>query len=161
MNSSKKQQKECVWDYPRPPKVEHFLGEIRVEFNGKVIAKTNRALRVLETSNPPVYFIHQDQVELNYLFKRVRTASCCYKGTMKFFDIAFGDKRSDYAAWYIPKPTPEYDHLKDYIAFFAHKVDACFINNERVIPQPGEFYGGWITSNIVGPYKGLPGTDSW
>jgi uncharacterized protein (DUF427 family) len=153
--------KESVWDYPRPPRVEAFAGELVVEFNEEIVAKTKRAFRVLETTHPPVYFFHPDDVNMTYLFKKVRDVSCPYKGVIKFFDVIVQEKCSSYAAVHIPKPNKGFEQIAGYIAFFAHKVDACFVNGERVTPQPGEFYAGWITSNIMGPYKGLPGTDNW
>lgn len=161
MSQTWNQQKESVWSYPRPPIVVPFEGELLVEFNGKLIAKTSNALRVLETSHPPVYFFPPDDVDHTVLFRKVRDAYCAYKGCIKFYDIAVDQKRSNYAAWYFPKPNPGYEALKGYIAYFAHKMDACYVNGELVIPQPGEFFGGWITSNIIGPYKGMPGTDNW
>jgi uncharacterized protein (DUF427 family) len=161
MNQQHSLEKESVWDYPRPPKVEAFTAEVVVEFNHQQIAKAPEGFRVLETSHPPVYFIHPDYVDKNCLFKRVRDIQCPYKGVIKFYDIVVGDERSEYGAWFIPKPNKGFELIKDHIAFFAHKVDACYVNGEQVTPQPGEFYGGWITSNIMGPYKGLPGTDNW
>lgn len=161
MNKQRTLEKESVWNYPRPPKVEAFIGEIVVEFNQKIIAKTNSCFRILEKSHPPVYFIHLNDVDKSFLFKRVRDTYCPYKGTIKFYDIAVGDRMTEYAAWYLSNPLSGFEQLSDHIAFFAHKMDACFVNGERVTPQPGEFYGGWITSNIIGPYKGLPGTDNW
>ncbi len=152
---------ESVWDYPRPPRVEPSNKTIRVIFNGETIAETTRALRVLETSHPPVYYIPQADIRMAYLSPTTRSTYCEFKGAASYWTIKVGDKTEVNAAWSYASPRPGFDPLKDYIAFYPGRMDACYVNEEQVIAQPGDFYGGWITSEIVGPFKGGPGTRGW
>jgi uncharacterized protein (DUF427 family) len=122
---------ESVWDYPRPPRVEATDKHVQVIFNGIVIADTRRARRVLETSHPPVYYISPDDVQMQYLAPEAETSWCEWKGRA------------------------------GYIAFYPGKMELCTVDREHVQPQPGNFYGGWITGDIVGPFKGWPGTRGW
>jgi uncharacterized protein (DUF427 family) len=152
---------ESVWDYPRPPRLEDFPGHIQVIFNGVTIANTHRAKRVLETSHPPVYYIPPQDIEMTYLRPAPGTSWCEWKGQANYYTIVVEDKRAEKVAWFYPSPTPSFATLKDYVAFYAGPMDACYVDGERVQPQPGGFYGGWITENIVGPFKGEPGTRGW
>jgi uncharacterized protein (DUF427 family) len=152
---------ESVWDYPRPPRLEASKKHIQVVFNGVVIADTHRALRILETSHPPVYYIPPEDVQLQYLTPTLRTTFCEWKGAASYYTIVVGDKTIPNAAWYYRHPTSPYQPLANYIAFYPAKMDACYVDNEPVQPQPGDFYGGWITSDIVGPFKGEAGTSGW
>ncbi|HUV06574.1 MAG TPA: DUF427 domain-containing protein [Spirochaetia bacterium] len=152
---------ESVWDYPRPPKVETSRSKIRVEFRGKVIAETRRALRVLETSHPPVYYIPAEDIRMEFLEREPGSSFCEWKGQALYYSVAVGDKIAGRAAWSYPKPSPAYSAIKDHVAFYAERMDACTVDGERVRPQEGAFYGGWITKNIVGPFKGAPGTLGW
>ncbi len=152
---------ESVWDYPRPPRLEPSNKHIQVIFHGEVIAETDRALRVLETSNPPVYYIPPEDVKQEYLTTTLRHTFCEWKGQASYYNVQVGEKMVPNAAWYYPNPTHPYEALANYIAFYPAKVDACFVNGEQVQPQEGDFYGGWITSEIVGPFKGGPGTSDW
>ena len=152
---------ESVWDYPRPPRVEPVDQPIRVVFNGVTIAETNHAQRVLETSHPPVYYIPPDEVRMKYLLPTTRQTVCEFKGAATYWTIKVEDKMSPNAAWSYEQPWPGYESLARHVAFYANRVDACYVGNEKVIPQPGDFYGGWITSKIVGPFKGGPGTQGW
>jgi len=152
---------ESIWDYPRPPKVELFTKKIRVEFADKVIAETNKSYKVMETSSPPCYYIAQDDINMDCLFKSAYKTLCEWKGSARYWSIRIGDKISKNAGWSYPKPWEGFEDIKDYIAFFAGRVDGCYIGDEKVVPQSGDFYGGWITSNIVGPFKGDPGTEHW
>src|SRR5689334_14898535 len=147
---------ESVWDYPRPPRIEPTSRRIRVELDGVVIADTTRALRVLETSHPPVYYVPIADVIAGALEASDRTTFCEFKGTARYFAVKSGDRIERDAAW-------AYDSgpLAGHVAFYAARMDACFIDDERVRPQPGGFYGGWITTDIVGPFKGEPGTSGW
>jgi uncharacterized protein (DUF427 family) len=154
-------EKESVWDYPRPPVIKPCKATIEVIFNGVLIAQTTSAKRVLETSHPPVYFIPPEDVTTDCLFRRVRDNYCPYKGCAKFYDIVVKGIKKEYAAYTYPNPWDGYSKIKEHFVFYAHKMDECKVNGERVTPQPGEFFGGWITSNIMGPYKGLPGTQNW
>ncbi|MFW5766070.1 MAG: DUF427 domain-containing protein [Coleofasciculus sp.] len=152
---------ESVWDYPRPPRLEETTKHIRVIFNGIAIADTRRAKRVLETSHPPCYYIPPEDIKLEHLAKTGRKSFCEWKGMAGYADVVVGDKRAANAAWYYPEPTPEFSAIKDHFSFYASKMDACYVDDELVQSQPGDFYGGWITKDIVGPFKGEPGTMGW
>lgn len=152
---------ESVWDYPRPPRVEESTKHIRVIFNGVTIAETRRAKRVLETSSPPVYYIPLEDIRMEYLAPTARATICEWKGRARYFTVTVGDRTAANAAWCYPNPTPDFAAIQDYIAFYASAMDACYVDDERVRPQAGDFYGGWITRDIVGPFKGEPGTLNW
>jgi uncharacterized protein (DUF427 family) len=152
---------ESVWDYPRPPRLEESQKHIQVIFNGVVIAETRQAKRVLETSHPPVYYIPPQDVKLEYFTPTSRTTFCEFKGAASYYSIRVGDKTALNAAWYYPHPTAPYAELANYIAIYPGKMDACFVDGERVQAQEGDFYGGWITGEIVGPFKGGTGTLGW
>jgi uncharacterized protein (DUF427 family) len=152
---------ESVWDYPRPPRLEESQKHIQVIFNGVVIAETRQAKRVLETSHPPVYYIPPQDVKLEYFTPTSRTTFCEFKGAASYYSIRVGDKTALNAAWYYPHPTAPYAELANYIAIYPGKMDACFVDGERVQAQEGDFYGGWITGEIVGPFKGSTGTFGW
>lgn len=152
---------ESVWDYPRPPRLEPTSRHIQVIFNSVTIADTQRALRVLETSHPPVYYIPPEDIQMEYLIPSNRTSFCEWKGAAGYYSVQVGDRRAQNSAWYYPNPIDPYKALKDYVAFYPQHMDACYVDGERVQPQPGRFYGGWITSDIVGPFKGEPGSQGW
>jgi uncharacterized protein (DUF427 family) len=149
---------ESVWDYPRPPRVEDTSQHIRVIFNGVLLAETRRAKRVLETGHPPVYYIPPEDVRLAYLRPTARRTMCEWKGQARYYTVRVGDKEASNAAWSYPTPTPAFASIRDCVAFYAHRMDVCTVDGERVQPQPGDFYGGWITRDIVGPSKGLAGS---
>lgn len=153
--------RECVWDYPRPPRVEPTARHIRVEFAGSVLAETRSAFRVLETSHPPVYYVPPEHVAREHLIESSRSSFCEWKGAARYYSVVIGARRVDDAAWYYPSPAPAFAAIRDYVAFYPHLLDGCFVDGERVQPQPGDFYGGWITSDLVGPFKGAPGTRGW
>jgi len=134
---------------------------IRVIFNGEVIAETRRALRVLETSHPPVYYIPPEDVRSDALAPSRHSTFCEFKGAARYYTVRVGDKTALDAAWYYPKPSPGYEALQNAIAFYPGRMDACFVDGEQVRTQAGDFYGGWITAEIVGPFKGEPGTQGW
>ena len=152
---------ESVWDYPRPPRVEDSSKHVRVIFNGQVIADTRRAKRVLETSHPPVYYIPLEDIRQEYLSRTSRSTFCEFKGAAAYYTVTVGDKKADNVAWFYPNPSAGFREIKDYVAVYPGRMDACFIDDEQVAAQPGDFYGGWITSEIVGPFKGGPGTMGW
>ncbi len=152
---------ESVWDYPRPPRVEPVDLPIRVIFNGVTIAETTRAKRVLETSHPPAYYIPPEDIRLEYLAPVARRTFCEFKGAASYWTLQVGDRRSENVGWSYQQPQAGYELIKDHIAFYASRIDECYVGDEKVIPQPGDFYGGWITSKIVGPFKGAPGTEGW
>ncbi len=152
---------ESVWDYPRPPGVEPCKQRVRVEFNGETVADTARAYRLLETSHPPTYYIPQADVRTEFLKPSVGHSFCEFKGEARYWDLQVGSRTSRNAAWSYASPNRPYALLRDYLSFYAGRVDACFVDQERVQPQQGDFYGGWITSHVVGPFKGGPGTKQW
>ena len=161
MNDPEGKRKESVWDYPRPPRLENFPGHIQVIFNGQVIADTRQAKRVLETSHPPVYYIPPEDIDMQVLKKSSGISFCEWKGQAYYYSVVVGQRRADKAAWYYPAPAEPFSALEGHVAFYPKPMDACTVDGEKVIPQPGGFYGGWITSRIVGPFKGEPGTAGW
>lgn len=152
---------ESVWEYPRPPRLEATGRHLQVIFNGQMIADTQRALRVLETSHPPVYYFPPEDIRMKYLQPASGSSFCEWKGQAAYYDVVVGDLRARQAAWYYPQPTPDFERLRNYVAFYPAKMDACLVDGERAEAQPGGFYGGWITHDVVGPFKGAPGTLSW
>jgi uncharacterized protein (DUF427 family) len=152
---------ESVWDYPRPPRVEAVLEIVRVEFGGRVVAESGRALRVLETAAPPTYYLPLDEVDATRLERARGESYCEWKGHAVYWDLVVDERRSERAAWSYPDPYDEYAELRDRPAFFATRVDACSVGDEVVSPQPGGYYGGWITARVVGPFKGDLGSDEW
>ncbi|MDX2096575.1 MAG: DUF427 domain-containing protein [Leptolyngbyaceae cyanobacterium bins.59] len=153
---------ESVWDYPRPPRLEDSPKHLQIWFGGVLIAETRRSKRVLETSHPPNYYIPPEDVKLEYLIQVPGAASWCeWKGQAGYYTIAVNDQQAPKAAWFYTNPTPAFQDIKDYIAFYVQPMDACYVDGEKVQPQPGGFYGGWITSDIVGPFKGAAGTWGW
>jgi uncharacterized protein (DUF427 family) len=159
--SEPRSAKESVWDYPRPPKVEPSVRHVVVEFAGVTMADTRRAVRVLETSHPPVYYIAPEDVAGQYLILGGRHTFCEFKGVASYYDLAVGERRVAEVAWTYLEPSPGYESIRGYLAFYPGKMDACFVDSEKVRAQAGDFYGGWVTSDIVGPFKGEPGSEGW
>jgi uncharacterized protein (DUF427 family) len=152
---------ESVWDYPRPPRWEQSNRLMRVFFDGALVVETPNAIRVLETSHPPVYYAPPNDIEAGLITCSTRGAFCEWKGDAQYFDVTSGDDRTKNAAWAYPDPSPDFAILKDYVAFYPALMESCWLDDERVSPQPGVFYGGWITADIVGPFKGEPGSEFW
>lgn len=152
---------ESVWDYPRPPRLEDTARHIRVVFNGVTIAETRRAKRLLETSHPPTYYLPPEDVRLEHFAPAPETTYCEWKGAAAYYTVVVGDKRAAAAAWYYPAPVARYAGLRNYIAIYAGRVDACYVDGELVRPQAGGLYGGWITDDLAGPFKGEPGSWGW
>jgi len=152
---------ESVWDYPRPPRLEDCAETIKVVVDGEVIAESTQTKRVLETSHPPVYYIPPADIRMELLKPTDGQSWCEWKGTARYFDVTVGDRKIPNAAWAYPSPTRPFESIRDYLAFYPHLMDACYVGEEQVQAQAGGFYGGWITSNIVGPFKGEPGTRGW
>lgn len=157
---------ESVWDYPRPPRLERSEELVRVEFAGRVVAETTRAWRVLETSQPPAYYLPPEDVAQELLRPADDRSYCEWKGMASYVDLvvddaAAGRATSRQAGWYYPDPTARFVALRDHLAFYPQRVDVCLVDGERVESNEGDFYGGWITSRIVGPFKGGPGTSGW
>ena len=152
---------ESVWDYPRPPRLERTGRHIRIVFNGVVVADTRAAWRVLETSHPPVYYLPPADLKTEHLIENPRSSFCEWKGRARYVDVRVGERTARSAGWYYPNPTGGFAAIRDHIAFYPGAMDRCTVDDEVVRPQPGGFYGGWITSDIVGPFKGDPGTEFW
>jgi uncharacterized protein (DUF427 family) len=161
MHAAREQKTESVWDYPRPPRVEPSSRQIRVVFNDTTVAETNRAARVLETSHPPVYYIPPGDVKQQFLSQSDHHSRCEFKGLATYYTLKVGEKVATNAAWSYHNPSAGYESIKDHIAFYPGRVDACYVDKERVQAQEGDFYGGWITSDIEGPFKGGAGTAGW
>lgn len=153
---------ESVWDYPRPPRLERSVRPVRVEHAGAVLAESERAWRVLETSHPPVYYVPWEDVAAGLLAPVAVTSFCEWKGQATYFDVVVpGAQRLRRAAWTYLRPNPGFEQLAGAVAFYPQRVDACFVGDERATPQPGEFYGGWVTGDVAGPFKGEPGSEGW
>ena len=152
---------ESVWDYPRPPRLEPFDGTITIELGGEEIAHARRCWRVLETSHPPTYYLPPDAFAEGVLRPAVGSSWCEWKGQARYFDLVTAAATAPKAAWSYPDPTPGFVAIRDAVAVMAGMVDRCAVNGETVTPQPGGFYGGWITSWVVGPFKGGPGSVGW
>jgi uncharacterized protein (DUF427 family) len=153
---------ESVWDYPRPPRLEPFAGTIQVYALGQLIAETRQAYRMLETSHPPTYYLPPADIRMEWFQRLPRKGSFCeWKGQAHYYDLEIEGQRIAELAWAYENPSRQYAGLQNHLALYAHKTDRCLVNGETVLPQPGNFYGGWITSNIVGPFKGEPGTWAW
>ena len=146
-------QPESVWDYPRPPAVEPTSARIRIEFAGVTIADSTSAIRILETSHPPGYYLPLEDIDVSVLQPRSRTTFCEFKGVANYYDVVVGDRMAKGAAWFYASPSPGYEQIKDYVAFYPGKMDRCWVDDDMVEPQPGSFYGGWITPEISGPFK--------
>lgn len=152
---------ESVWDYPRPPRLEPMTARVRVIFNAVTIADSTAAYRVLETSHPPTIYIPPGDVRLEFLTVMPRHSVCEWKGQASYFTVTVDGRDAVNAAWSYPSPTPAFAAISDYLSFYPSRVDACYINDELVQAQAGDFYGGWITQAVVGPFKGAAGTWGW
>lgn len=152
---------ESVWDYPRPPRLERTTRRITVRHAGVTVLDSDRCWRVLETSHPPVYYVPRGEVTDAGLEPTGRRSYCEWKGEARYWDLVVGDTRVAEAAWSYDRPTGAYAEIAGAVAFYPGRVDECLVDGERVEVQPGDFYGGWITREIVGPFKGGPGTFGW
>ncbi|MHA7154578.1 DUF427 domain-containing protein [Arthrobacter sp. TMN-50] len=152
---------ESVWDYPRPPRLENASERIVIEFNGTVIAESTTAVRVLETSHPPVYYVPIEDFVAAALVSAEGSSLCEYKGMAAYYDVVSDRHRAQRAGWTYPSPAPGFEALQTRVAVYPGAMDRCLIGDEVVTAQDGDFYGGWITSRIVGPFKGAPGTWGW
>jgi uncharacterized protein (DUF427 family) len=152
---------ESVWTYPRPPRVEPSGDEVVIVLGGEVVARTRAALRVLETSHPPAFYLPYASFAPGSLVPVGGTTYCEFKGTASYFDVVGGDRRAARAGWTYRTPSPGFEILGDHVAVMPGEMDECTVGGEVVVPQAGGFYGGWITSRIVGPFKGGPGTMGW
>jgi uncharacterized protein (DUF427 family) len=171
---------ESVWDYPRPPRLEACTRLIQVELGGVLLAESRRTLRALETSHPPVYYLPPADVRMDCLVPSERRSWCEWKGLAGYYHVVLpapagpvaaalsehhgvapAARRVENAAWYFSDPTLPYKEIRDYVAFYLYAMDSCRVDGEIAQAQPGDLYGGWITRDIVGPFKGDPGTSHW
>ena len=152
---------ESVWDYPRPPRLEVSPKRVTVVHRGVTVVDSERCWRVLETSHPPVYYVPREEIAAGRLEKASGSSFCEFKGTASYWDLVVGDARVREAAWSYENPSAGYAELTGAVAFYPGRVDECRVGGERVRPQEGNFYGGWITDDITGPFKGAPGTRGW
>lgn len=165
MSAIKREQpkpgQESVWDYPRPPRVERTSKRVRIVFNGETIVDTTEAYRVLETSHPPSYYIPKAAFKNAKLTQTARHTVCEFKGEATYWTLTVGDKSAENVAWSYETPRKGYEAITGFLAIYPSRMDGCYVNDELVQSQEGDFYGGWITSDIVGPFKGAPGTWGW
>lgn len=154
-------QSESVWDYPRPPRIESSTRLVKIVCGDQVIVESRRSFRLLETSHPPTFYVPIDEVAEGVLIPASKKSLCEWKGIARYYHVVVGDYSVENAAWSYPSPQPAFLELADHVAFYPLMMDACYVNGERVQPQAGGFYGGWITSEIEGPFKGAPGTQGW
>jgi len=152
---------ESVWRFPRPAIAERSDRHVRIEHRGHLVADTRAAVRTLETSHPPSWYVPPGDVAPGLLHRSERRSFCEWKGHAVYWHLAVGDAFLADVAWSYPDPTPPFAILRDHVAFYAGPLDRCTVDNETVRPQPGGFYGGWITPDLAGPFKGLPGSRGW
>ena len=150
-----------MWDYPRPPRVEPSRETIEITLGGQVVARTTTSYRVLETSHPPTYYLPRAAFADGVLRPADGSTYCEWKGEAAYFDLVTAQRVAPRAAWTYPHPSPGFEALVDHLAVMPGLVDACTVDGEVVEPQAGGFYGGWITSRVVGPFKGTPGSWGW
>jgi uncharacterized protein (DUF427 family) len=151
---------ESVWDYPRPPVLAAEKRRVEVRLGDVVIADTQRAIRLLETASPPTVYIPSDDVRQDVLALHPSSSYCEWKGDAQYWALKRGNGAREMVGWSYPKPLPGFEAIAGYLSFYPSRVE-CYVDGERVRPQPGEFYGGWVTKEIVGPFKGGPGTNDW
>lgn len=151
-------EQESVWDYPRPPALQLSNRLVEVRDGDSLIARSSGCLRLMETASPPTFYLPPVDVDWSYLVESRGSSVCEWKGAARYWALARQPETP--VAWDYPRPRARYDRLRNYVAFYPGRV-ACFVDGERVQPQPGQFYGGWITSDVVGPFKGEPGTGHW
>jgi uncharacterized protein (DUF427 family) len=152
---------ESVWDYPRPPRVEPTAKLAIVRFAGVTVAESRRCLRVLETASPPAIYFPPEDVHTNLLEPGEGATFCEWKGTASYRDVVVDERRAAEAVWTYLAPNRRYAELAGFLAFYPGRVDGCTMDGEAVRPQPGGYYGGWVTGDVVGPFKGERGTGGW
>ena len=152
---------ESVWDYPRPPALRACDRRIRIVLGGDTIADTTSAFCVLETSHPPGYYLPPGDIDMSLLTTSERHSFCEWKGLATYYDLLHKGNTYPAVAWTYLDPSPSFSKITGHLAFYPHVMDACYVGEEKIRPQPGNFYGGWITSDVVGPFKGEPGTAGW
>lgn len=153
-------QRESVWDYPRPPRIEPVDRRVRIELGGSPVAETDRGLRVVETAGAPVVYLPPEDIVEGVLRPAAGSSFCEWKGSATYFDVAAAGRIAEHAAWAYLEPTPPFAAIAGWVSFYPALVD-CRLDDEVVLPQPGGFYGGWLTAEITGPIKGAPGSGGW
>ncbi len=151
---------ESVWDYPRPPALDESPLCVEVSFQGVLMARTNNALRVLETSHPPTFYIPPSDIDTQFLSQTGATSFCEWKGVASYWDVTAAGTTVKAGSWTYLKPTAPFDNLRGYFSFYPSSFE-CSVDGSVVEPQPGAFYGGWVTKDVVGPFKGDPGSEWW
>ena len=154
-------EQESVWDYPRPAVARPTSAHVVIKLGGIVVADTVRAVQTLETSHPPSYYVPPADIVPGVLAAAGGSSFCEWKGIARYFDVLAGGERRERAAWSYPDPTRAFEILRDHVAFYAGAMEVCSVDGDLVRPQPGGFYGGWITSSVAGPFKGVPGSTYW
>ena len=152
---------ESVWDYPRPPRLEPCDKRIVIIAADTKIVETSRSFRVLETSHPPVYYLPSETIRMDLLRRSQGGSFCEWKGQANYFDLQLDDRVIEDVGWSYDRPSERFAPITGFLAFYPSKMDICFVDDEQVVAQPGDFYGGWITRDIVGPFKGGPGSRGW
>lgn len=152
---------ESVWDYPRPPRLDPSTEHVQVIFNDQIIVDTHQSIRILETSHPPVYSFPPEALRQEFFSPSPRRTFCEFKGRAHYWTIQVGEQIAKDAAWSYPDPTPQFASIRDYLSLYPSQMQRCLVDGEEVQAQAGDFYGGWITRKIVGPFKGGPGTWGW
>ena len=150
-----------VWNFPRPPVAEACTARVKIEHRGSVVADTHVSVRTFETSHPPSYYIPPDAITAGMLRRAEGSSFCEFKGSAIYWDVMVGDFVLPRVGWSYPDPTRAFAMLRDHVAFYAGPFDRCSVDGEKVRPQPGPFYGGWITKDLAGPFKGVPGSMGW
>ena len=151
---------ESVWDYPRPPRIAPDAREVVVRLGTLELARTRRAVRILETASPPTFYLPLQDVDMKCLRLESGTSYCEWKGLARYYAVQADTRPLTAAAWSYLEPRPDFAAISGYVAFYPSKLE-CYVAGERVRPQPGGFYGGWVTSELVGPWKGEPGSGAW
>ena len=152
---------ESVWDYPRPAICEPTDRHIEIIHRGVVLVDTRNAWRTLETSHPPTYYIPPADIAMDRMTPNKRRSLCEWKGQARYHDVTIAGERLEAVAWSYPEPTAPFAPIRDYLAFYPEPFDACRVDGEQITPQPGGFYGGWISRYEAGPFKGVPGSRFW
>ena len=152
---------ESVWDYPRPPALVRCERRVRIELGGVTVADSTNALRVLETSHPPTIYVPPADVDPACIRAAAGRSYCEWKGEATYVDVLAAARCEPRAAWAYPAPSAPYEALRDHLAFYPGRMDACWLDDERVRSQAGDFYGGWITADLQGPFNGADGTRHW
>lgn len=152
---------ESVWSFPRPPALRASVEQVTVVLGGRTICQTDTSWQVLETSHPPTYYLPRSSFVTGSLREASGHSFCEWKGAASYLDLLGGDRVAERAGWYYPSPSEPFSDLRGYVAIYPGAMDSCLVDGEQVVAQPGGFYGGWVTSKVAGPFKGIPGSQGW